>query len=205
MNLNCDTNDLMSIDNIIATNFAPPRPESLLMQSGTRGRSQSEVCETYIDKFNLPCDSDIKADSRKRNKSSGFPIPRQKEGVMISEDMLSKSLPHGKVVKSDSGLIEFIADDLQEKIRRSSPMSKTASSDVSSRRSSMLSLTSVDSMASSSMATSMTSGMSRSYPQSPDCIPPIDPIAVHEIENQARLVADGLDLMMGNLRNNLHQ
>jgi hypothetical protein len=81
----------------------------------------------------------------------------------------------------------------------------TASSNVSSRRSSQLSLTSVDSMASSSMATSMTSGMSRSYPQSPDGIPPIDPMAVHEIENQARLVADSLDLMMGNLRNNLHQ
>lgn len=69
----------------------------------------------------------------------------------------------------------------------------------------MLSLTSIDSMASSSMATSMTSGMSRSYPQSPDGIPPIDPMAIHEVENQARLVADSLDLMMGNLRNSLHQ
>ena len=124
MNLNCDRNDLMNIDDIIATNFAPPRPESLVMQSGTRGRSQSEAMETYGDKFYMLSDSD-KSDSRKRSKSSGFPIPRQKEGVMISEDMLSKSLPHGKVVKSDSGLIEFIADDLQEKIRRSSPMSKT--------------------------------------------------------------------------------
>ncbi|XP_045164978.1 dentin sialophosphoprotein-like [Mercenaria mercenaria] len=205
MSLNCDRKDLMSIDDIIATNFVPVRPERLIMNSeisGSRGRSQSEALESYTDSFHLSCD---KTDGRKRSKSSGFPIPRQKEGVLISEDMLSKSLPHGKVVRSDSGLIEFIADDLQEKIRRSSPMSKTASSDVSSRRSSILSLTSVDSMASSSMATSMTSGMSRSYPQSPDCIPPIDPMAVHEIENQARLVADSLDHMMGNLRNNLHQ
>lgn len=202
INLKCKRED---IDDIFATNFAPVRPESLVFQgetSGVRGRSQSDVLESLTEKNHFHGDH---SDSRKRSKSSGFPIPKQKEGVVISEDLLSKSLPHGKVVKSDSGLIEFIADDLQEKIRMSSPMSKTESSEVSSRRSSVLSLTSVDSMASSSMATSMTSGMSRSYPQSPDCIPPIDPMAIHEIENQARLVADSLDHMMGNLRNNLHQ
>ena len=80
-----------------------------------------------------------------------------------------------------------------------------AASSVSSRRSSLIS---VSSNGSSAMATSVTSGMSRSpssaYPQSPDLIPPIDPIAIVEIENQARLVADSLDLMMGNLRSNLH-
>ena len=78
-------------------------------------------------------------------------------------------------------------------------------SSVSSRRSSLIS---ISSNGSSTMATSVTSGMSRSpssaYPQSPDLIPPIDPIAIVEIENQARLVADSLDLMMGNLRGNLH-
>ena len=76
---------------------------------------------------------------------------------------------------------------------------------MSSRRSSLIS---ISSNGSSTMATSVTSGMSRSpssaYPQSPDLIPPIDPIAIVEIENQARLVADSLDLMMGNLRGNLH-
>ena len=81
-----------------------------------------------------------------------------------------------------------------------------SASSVSSRRSSLIS---ISSNGSSTMATSVTSGMSRSpssaYPQSPDLIPPIDPIAIVEIENQARLVADSLDLMMGNLRNNLHK
>ena len=74
-----------------------------------------------------------------------------------------------------------------------------AASSVSSRRSSLIS---ISSNGSSAMATSMTSGSA--YPQSPDLIPPIDPIAIVEIENQARLVADSLDLMMGNLRSNLH-
>lgn len=205
MNLDCDTvrQKIVNIDSIFATNCQNGRPESLNVKCGVdsaRPRSQSEAYTSLYGSVDV-----YSSDTRKRSKSSAFPIPRQKEGVHISEDMLSKSLPHGKIVKSDSGLIEFIADDLQEKIRRSSPMSKTASSNVSSRRSSQLSLTSVDSMASSSMATSMTSGMSRSYPQSPDCMPPIDAMAIHEIENQARLVADSLDLMMGNLRNTLHQ
>lgn len=122
IDLNCDKKD---INDIFATNFAPVRPESLDVDgegNGARGRSQSEAFESLTGMLYLNGD---KGDSRKRSKSSGFPIPRQKEGVAISEDMLSKSLPHGKVVKSDSGLIEFIADDLQEKIRMSSPMSKT--------------------------------------------------------------------------------
>lgn len=122
IDLNCDKKD---INDIFATNFAPVRPENLVFDgegNGARGRSQSEALDSLTGMFYHNGD---KGDSRKRSKSSGFPIPRQKEGVAISEDMLSKSLPHGKVVKSDSGLIEFIADDLQEKIRMSSPMSKT--------------------------------------------------------------------------------
>ena len=41
--------------------------------------------------------------------------------------------------------------------------------------------------------------------QSPDDIPPIDASAVIELENHAARVADSLDLMMGNIRNNLHK
>lgn len=55
----------------------------------------------------------------------------------------------------------------------------------------------------------MTSGLSQStssiLQQSPDDIPPIDPQAVIELENHARHVADSLDLMMTNLRSNLHK
>ncbi|XP_052781352.1 BLOC-1-related complex subunit 6-like [Mya arenaria] len=198
-----DINELKTIDEIFTSNFSLNRPESLPIKekdnSANKCRSKSDIHSGSV------MDSDHASEGRKRSKSSGFPIPKQKEGVLISEELLSKSLPHGKVVKRETGMIEFIADDLQEMIRMSSPISKTAS-EVSSRRSSDYSITSVESMASSSMATSMTSGMSRSsFPQSPDCIPPIDPIAVHEIENQARLVAENLDQMMSNLHNNLHK
>ena len=55
------------------------------------------------------------------------------------------------------------------------------------------------------MATSVTSGMSRSFPQSPDCIPPIDPIAIHEMENHARSVAENVDKMLDKLKNGLHK
>ncbi|ESO87105.1 hypothetical protein LOTGIDRAFT_86499, partial [Lottia gigantea] len=75
-------------------------------------------------------------------------------------------------------LIEFVADDLQEKIRRSSPMSKTGSSN--SRPSSL-------------------------FQQSPDDIPPIDPSAILELENQARYIADNIDLLLGNLKTSLHK
>lgn len=116
LSLNGDRQDLTNISNIIATNSTPLRPESLVFPDHTgRGRSRSEACDSNVDK----------SDSRKRSKSSAFPIPKLKEGVCITEEMLSKSLPHGKVAKSSSGLIEFIADDLQEKIRMSSPLSKT--------------------------------------------------------------------------------
>jgi hypothetical protein len=113
MNLDCDRKNVSNIDDIFATNCFNGRPDSLSFNQ--------EVFASITDKIH--CNE--KSDSRKRSKSSAFPIPRQKEGVHISEEMLSKSLPHGKIVKSDSGLIEFIADDLQEKIRRSSPLSKT--------------------------------------------------------------------------------
>lgn len=187
----CDASDIQT------------RPESLSlskqMQYYERPHSKSDAGSAIPAHV---CEEDRV--ERKRSKSSGFPIPRVKEGVDISDEGLSKSLPHGMIMRKGD-MIEFVADDLQEKIRRSSPMSKTASS-VSSRRSSLIS---ISSNGSSTMATSVTSGMSRSpssaYPQSPDLIPPIDPIAIVEIENQARLVADSLDLMMGNLRNNLHK
>ena len=81
----------------------------------------------------------------------------------------------------------------------------TESSGLSSRTSSLRSLSSVSST-SSAMATS---GMSRSpssqFQQSPVEIPPIDPMAIVDLEMQAKKVADSIDLMMGNLNSNLHK
>ena len=51
--------------------------------------------------------------------------------------------------------------------------------------------------------------MSRSpssvFQQSPDDIPPIDPQAINDLEMHALKVADNLDLLMGNLKSNLHK
>ncbi|XP_021371044.1 uncharacterized protein DDB_G0284127-like [Mizuhopecten yessoensis] len=118
----------------------------------------------------------------------------------IEETMLSKSMPHGTIVRKGE-MIEFIAEDLQEKIRRSSPLTKTDSSGLSSRTSSLRSISSVNSMSSSSSAMATSSLMQ----QSPDDIPPIDASAILELEAHARRVADSVDLMMGNLRSNLHK
>ncbi|XP_033744876.1 uncharacterized protein DDB_G0284127-like [Pecten maximus] len=118
----------------------------------------------------------------------------------IEETLLSKSMPQGTIVRKGE-MIEFIADDLQEKIRRSSPLTKTDSSGLSSRTSSLRSISSVNSMSSSSSAMATSSLMQ----QSPDDIPPIDASAIMELEAHARRVADSVDLMMGNLRSNLHK
>ena len=59
------------------------------------------------------------------------------------------------------------------------------------------------------MGTSLTSDISRSpssqFPHSPVDIPPIDPMAVMELEMAAKRVADNVDLLMGNLKSNLHK
>lgn len=80
------------------------------------------------------------------------------------------------------------------------------SSGLSSRTSS---IASISSGTSSAMGTSLTSDISRSpssqFPHSPVDIPPIDPMAVEELEMAAKRVADNVDLLMGNLKSNLHK
>lgn len=99
------------------------RPESLSLsrpsQSARRPHSKSDASSVIPAHVH----EEDRVD-RKRSKSSGFPIPRVKEGVDISDEGLSKSLPHGMITRKGD-MIEFVADDLQEMIRRSSPMSKT--------------------------------------------------------------------------------
>ena len=77
---------------------------------------------------------------------------------------------------------------------------------MSSRTSS---IASISSGTSSAMGTSLTSDISRSpssqFPHSPVDIPPIDPMAVEELEMAAKRVADNVDLLMGNLKSNLHK
>ncbi|XP_041377992.1 uncharacterized protein LOC121390273 [Gigantopelta aegis] len=181
------------------------RPVSLSLvnsvQSHNRNRSKSDDLVKVKDKKQTVRKEWIQSDTIEIQAS------RHQADAFNSEDFLSKSLPKGMIMRKGD-LIEFVASDLEDKIRHSSPISLTGSS-VSSRRSSLRSIHSFSSSTSTSMATSTASGMSRSpsslYQQSPDDIPPIDPLAIIDLENQARLVADSIDLMMGNLRGSLHK
>lgn len=88
------------------------RPESLILprplQQYEKKRSQSDgvAIDCYNNLAHIP--------------SSG----KDSEFENIEETMLSKSMPHGVVMKKGE-LFEFVADDLQEKIRQSSPLPKT--------------------------------------------------------------------------------
>ena len=133
LDLNCDMKNT-DIGNIFATNTVRQRPESLILSKSVQ-KSDSSLRRSDSDSFKYStaakaytANVESMKDYRKRSKSYGVPIPRLKEGVNIMEEGLSKSLPHGQIMKSDAGLIEFIADDLEEKIRRSSPASKTGNS-----------------------------------------------------------------------------
>lgn len=172
----------------------PNRPESLFLQKAI-----------HYEKRRSKSDEHKKIDTRTMSSSTAVDIPvrRGSEFENIEETMLSKSMPHGTVMKKGD-MIEFVVDDLQEMIKRSSPMTHTESSATSSRRSSLKSYSSVSSSTSSAMG-----GMSRSpsslFQQSPDDIPPIDPQAINDLEMHALKVADSLDLLMGNLKSNLHK
>lgn len=88
------------------------RPESLnlsrSLQNYEKKRSQSDgvAIECYNNLANVPTGK------------------RDPEFDNIEETMLSKSMPQGVVIKKGE-LFEFVADDLQEKIRQSSPLPKT--------------------------------------------------------------------------------
>ncbi|XP_071154467.1 clumping factor A-like [Mytilus edulis] len=183
-------------DNSDVTN----RPESLIL-TGNRPANH--------EKRRSRSDDHKKIDTTRTLSSStavDIPLRRDSEFENIEETMLSKSMPHGTVTRKGD-MIEFVADDLQEMIKRSSPLTQTASSATSSRRSSLRSYSSVSSSTSSAIGTA--SGVSRSpsslFQQSPDDIPPIDPQAIHDLEMHALKVADNLDLLMGNLKTNLHK
>uniref|UniRef100_A0A0B6ZD17 BLOC-1-related complex subunit 6 C-terminal helix domain-containing protein n=1 Tax=Arion vulgaris TaxID=1028688 RepID=A0A0B6ZD17_9EUPU len=183
------------------------RPESLSLshplQETEQGKKKSDsYSKTHTNSKNS-IDSDMKIkDTSKTGKQEKF---QDQDAYHVDPDVcLSQNLPQGTITRKGD-MIQFVADDLMEKIKKSSPMSHADTASSGSRRSSVRSTASVSS--STSFATS--SGVSRSpsslFQQSPDDIPPIDPSAVIELENHALRVADSLDLMMGNIRNNLHK
>lgn len=128
------------------------------------------------------------------------------DALSSADSDLSRSLPHGTIVQKGD-MIEFIADNLVEKIKRSSSLSMADSSSLHTRTSSVQSFGSISSTNSASRASysAVSQSPSSLVPPSPDDIPPIDPHALIDLETQAKQVADRLDHMMASLRSNLHK
>lgn len=135
----------------------------------------------------------------------------------ISEYSELINTPLQGTVEKHGDMVEFVAEDLQEKIKLSSPVSRQDTSGSEGRHSRTPSLRTTSSSnysisSNSSIASSSTwstnAGMSRSpsrQQNSPIDIPPIDPGVLVDLEEHAKRVADSLDLMMGSLRTNLHR
>lgn len=108
----------------VCQNGTASRPLSLTLpkplHSYERKRSKSDG-QKHIKVY-----SDVKEEQKKRSSSLAVDIPSKKDSNSESDEdqPLSKSLPYGTIMKKGE-MIEFIADDLQEKIRKSSPHTKT--------------------------------------------------------------------------------
>lgn len=122
------TDTLDDIDNIhvqtgnvfpTASNGCVLRPDSLSLPKPMRDEKDDkrEIDSQVKQTVKSPHERD-----HHRSSSLAMAIPlREKDNL---EENLSKSLPQGVILKKGD-LIEFVADDLQEKIRRSSPMART--------------------------------------------------------------------------------
>ncbi|XP_076469609.1 uncharacterized protein LOC143299951 [Babylonia areolata] len=188
----------------VAATVAATRPESLPLarplQGPERTRSSSEP-QQGVSRAQA-----VRAEGHQRTRSEALDIQavRVRGDLSYGDDIMSRSLPHGTLTRKGA-LVEFVADDLTEKIRRSSPMSGADSGSMGSRRSSQRSLASTSSATSAATSSGVSRSPSSLLTQSPDAAPPIDPAAIMELEMAARHVADNVDHMMGNLRNNLHK
>lgn len=122
------TDTLDGIDNIhihvgsgfpTSSNGSILRPDSLSLPKPVRDEKDDK---REIDLLRRQASKSPHERDHHRSSSLAMAIPpREKENL---EENLSKSLPQGVIMKKGD-LIEFVADDLQEKIRRSSPMART--------------------------------------------------------------------------------
>ncbi|XP_064604440.1 BLOC-1-related complex subunit 6-like isoform X2 [Liolophura sinensis] len=189
-----ETNSSSDVTDIEETAY-DGNQESSSLESGSQNRPHS---------LSLPKPLQYYERHRHKGLKAGIPDDTSSDDqISVDSDISSLGSSLQGMIMRKGDMIEFVADNLQEKIRGSRD-----SSSMGSRTSSMRSISSVNSISSytSSLATSV-SGMSRSpsslVQQSPDAIPPIDPQAMQDLESQARVVADRVDLMMGNLKANL--
>jgi hypothetical protein len=113
-------------DSETSSSSNPSRPESLLLprplQYYERKRSK-----TSSDTQPGPSQK-VVSSGHQRSRSEAMDIEdsgrRLKGDLGCGDDIMSTSLPHGTILRKGE-MIEFVADDLTEKIKRSSPMSSS--------------------------------------------------------------------------------
>lgn len=202
---------------VISESCNVQRPESLSITSSLRkDRSKS-------DQTSDQSKSEHSKDPKGRASSEADAIPIEEQGAYCIDRLsgshdsnanISQGLPQGTITRHGD-MIQFVAADLTEKIKLSSPKSlagryspliKISDSDsFDSRRSSLRSIISASSSTSAATSSAQSRSPSRQWQQSPDDIPPIDASAVADLEARALRAADSVDLMMGNIRSNLHK
>ncbi|RUS86231.1 hypothetical protein EGW08_006026, partial [Elysia chlorotica] len=190
--------DLQLHETLSGLDIKSSRPESLSLQPENESGEQGTLLADHPGtKAGVSGENAFK-------KSEAVNIPRHRQQEDKEYSSMSQNLPQGTITRKGN-LIEFVASDLQEKIKQSSPLSQPDALSSGSRRSSIKSYASASSSTSFATSSGMSQSPSSACQQSPDDIPPIDAAALIELENHAARVADSVDLMMGNIRNNLHK
>ena len=106
---------------------AVSRPESLSLprplQYYERNRSTSEPQQGGLNQAQAVRVEASGCHQRTRSEAIDIQNMRARGDLSYGDDIMSRSLPHGTILRKGE-MIEFVADDLTEKIKRSSPMSR---------------------------------------------------------------------------------
>lgn len=106
---------------------AVSRPESLSLprplQYAERNRSTSEPQQGNTSQVQAVHAEASGCHQRTRSEAIDILSMRVRGDLGYGDDVMSRSLPHGTIIRKGE-MIEFVADDLTEKIKRSSPMSR---------------------------------------------------------------------------------
>ena len=113
-----DTNSLTSTVVCRPESLSLPRP----LQYYERNRSSSEPQQENVQGKTVRAEASG-GHQRTRSEAIDIHAVRIRGDLGYGDDVMSRSLPHG-IITRKGDMIEFVADDLTEKIKRSSPMSR---------------------------------------------------------------------------------
>jgi hypothetical protein len=184
---------------------APTRYENIYDSSDYPSAEDEEpdLCINRPDSLSLPRPLQYYEKRKKVNRGMSESSMSTSSSVdaLIEEVSRTPLSSQGTVSVNDDKMMEFVVTDLSNMIKLSSPMSQSSGSPRS--------VTSSMSGWSSSSASGWSySGISRSpsvLTASPEDMPPVDPRALLDLEQQAVAVAGSLDHMLGTLSSSLQR